>query len=91
MWSHAFNHCHGLAHDPDKVTLPLAEYDALVASAGYQPPPPQPLDPDEALEAVLAAGGAAEALRAVREATWLENLRRRNREQAEARLELHGR
>ncbi|CAK0795189.1 unnamed protein product, partial [Prorocentrum cordatum] len=42
VWSHAFNHCHGLSHDPKgKVTLPLAEYNALVASAGYQPPPPQ--------------------------------------------------
>merc|ERR1712039_154851 len=93
VWSHDFNDIHGLAHDPERVSVTLADYDGLVVSAGYEPPAELDLaqSSDADLESLFQPGSALEALRKHREKTWLEKLRRRNAEQAEARERMRSR
>jgi len=87
VWSHDFNNVHDLAHSPDKVRMSLADYQDLVGLAGYTRPrlPDVGCDLDAALRSIFEPGGAVERLRRVQQATWLDKLRRRNREQSEAR------
>lgn len=88
VWTHDFNFQQGLGHDPDKVSITVEAYEALVREAGYRPP--GRLDPDAAtaLRSLLEEGGPAAALRKAREESWLDTLRRKNREQADARARL---
>mmetsp|Transcript_86092 Transcript_86092/g.216706 ORF Transcript_86092/g.216706 Transcript_86092/m.216706 type:complete len:315 (+) Transcript_86092:49-993(+) len=104
VWSHDFNDIHGLAHDPERVSMALVDYEALVKQAGYRPPwagcptlSGKAASAEEELEAAVRAlgrlfepGGPVEKLKAAREVSWLEKLRRKNREQAEAQLRLSG-
>lgn len=103
VWSHDFNNIHGLAHDADRVSMALEDYEMLVAHWGYAPPvtpsstgaqegrtvQAERKAAEDALEALFEPGGAVEALKAAREVSWLDKLRRRNREQAEAQLRLN--
>jgi len=103
VWSHDFNDIHGLAHDPDRVSMALADYEALIEQVGYKPPssdcsacPAGDASAEElkaaaeALAGLFEPGGPVEKLKAAREESWLDKLRRRNREQAEAQLRLAG-
>jgi len=88
VWSHNFNFYHGLAHDPERVRLTLSEYNSHVVACGYTAPCTPSKDIEEALKALFEENGPAQALKKVSDETWLEKLRRRNREQAEAQLRL---
>eukprot|EP00927_Polykrikos_kofoidii_P044502 TRINITY_DN38449_c0_g1_i1.p1 TRINITY_DN38449_c0_g1~~TRINITY_DN38449_c0_g1_i1.p1 ORF type:complete len:442 (-),score=69.59 TRINITY_DN38449_c0_g1_i1:134-1459(-) len=91
VWTHDFNFFHGLGHDPNRVLMARADYEALVAASGYTPPATPPRDDDEAFDLLYVAGGAVDAARAARDQEWLETLRRKNQEQTEARLSLRAR
>eukprot|EP00435_Cladocopium_sp_Y103_P004314 s4117_g1.t1 len=87
VWSHDFNPFHSLAHDPERVTISIESYKQQVLSAGYQAPRLLDDDVEEALRK-LPGTELLQKLTMEREATWLEKLQRRNREQADARSRL---
>ncbi|CAE7673996.1 unnamed protein product, partial [Symbiodinium pilosum] len=73
VWSHDFNPFHSLAHNPDRVTMSLEAYSAMVTGAGYRAPVALHLDPWESLK-LLEGAGVLRKLRSRREETWLEKL-----------------
>eukprot|EP00933_Yihiella_yeosuensis_P039614 TRINITY_DN3369_c0_g1_i1.p1 TRINITY_DN3369_c0_g1~~TRINITY_DN3369_c0_g1_i1.p1 ORF type:complete len:294 (-),score=53.61 TRINITY_DN3369_c0_g1_i1:157-1038(-) len=89
VWSHDFNPFHSLAHNPDKVTVSLEDYTEQILSAGYKYPRlPAAETVEETLRVLASPGGILENIKTFRDETWLDKLKRRNREQAEARLRL---
>eukprot|EP00929_Paragymnodinium_shiwhaense_P052325 TRINITY_DN26219_c0_g1_i3.p1 TRINITY_DN26219_c0_g1~~TRINITY_DN26219_c0_g1_i3.p1 ORF type:complete len:353 (-),score=107.62 TRINITY_DN26219_c0_g1_i3:395-1390(-) len=94
VWTHSFNFFHGLGHNPDKVAVTLEDYKAMVQAAGYRAAPSMSMLREETtclhtlIEGLFEADGPVEALKAAHQEDPLEAVRRKNREQAQARLDL---
>lgn len=91
IWTHDFNWFGSMAHDPDRVFMPLEEYNNLVSQLGYACPrlPVVPTDMSE-LQHLLAilrtTGGAVDQVLELIERLRLPKCIAKNREEAEEKL-----